>query len=73
MVEKPESWVLAVTALITILVKVTNETGCGGVVASSIRNDLAALKPPYVDGPAQVVLEKFLERIEHPEMPSLLH
>jgi hypothetical protein len=74
MTQQHEPWVLAVTALITILVKVAREADCDlAKLSSSIRDDISALKPPFANSPAQVVLEKFLERIEDPNASSLLN
>jgi hypothetical protein len=74
MAQHHEPWALAVTALVTVLVKVAREANCDlGKLSSSIRNDISALKPPFANSPAQVVLEKVLERIEDPNASSSLN
>src|ERR1700686_1862676 len=50
MAQHHEPWALAVTALVTVLVKVAREANCDlGKLSSSIRNDISALKPPFAN------------------------
>jgi hypothetical protein len=69
-----EPWVLAVTAIINLLVKIAKESQCDlPALGAQIKSELVALQPPFSDSAAQVVLEKFLERIENADQSHWSH
>jgi hypothetical protein len=64
----------AFTAIINLLVKITKASQCNtNQLAGEIKREISELQPPFANGIAEMILQKYVERIESPDVPAWRH